>query len=372
MRNRRKMIKALLLFFKDVHEKSGKSYYFLLNDFVHLKKTKKISIEEYTNFEFENQGREFRDTFMSEMEQRPCLDLLNPKKYYTIARNKYFSHLFLEAKSIRKSELYCYYHPEGRLKNDHVAYDYESVVEVLKSKEVHSCVIKTTESSHGDGVIVVNKIKYINEKCILYLFNGRVLELKDILKEYEPLIFESVISQTEQFKKFNSSSVNTVRFMTTLYPTGNAKIIAIWMKFGRPGACVDNAGAGGNIDAAVDIETGKIYNVTQFNGWGKTKPITHHPDSGVLLEGIFIENWEDIKRDVLRFQESLPYLKAIGWDIAITPEGPLVVEMNDYWDRTGQLFIRKGWKKEIQDCYEQWKKLEKEGKVSYKMGRSYE
>lgn len=362
-------IKVFLSFLQDVHKDSRKGYFFLLRDFIRLKKEKGISIEEYSNFKFESRGKKFRDSFLSGVEQRPCLNLLNPKKYYILARNKYLSHLILGANNIRKAELYCYYHPEGRVKNDHIACDYDSVLAILKSKNIHSCVIKSTETSHGDGVIVVNDIVYTDKDCILHLFDGRKVCLKDRLKEYEPLIFESKIYQTKQFDSFNSSSVNTIRFMTTLYPTGDVKIIAIWMKFGRAGVCVDNAGAGGNVDAGVDIKTGRIFNVTLFDGWRETRSITHHPDSGTLLEGVFIENWKQITDEIIQFQKSIPYLKAIGWDIAITPEGPLVVEFNDYWDRTGQLFLGYGWKKEIQDCYKQWKKLEDVGKVSYKMGR---
>ncbi|HAM85195.1 MAG TPA: hypothetical protein DFK15_12765 [Butyricimonas sp.] len=362
-------IKVFLSFLQDVHKDSRKGYFFLLRDFIRLKKEKGISIEEYSNFKFESRGKKFRDSFLSGVEQRPCLNLLNPKKYYILARNKYLSHLILGANNIRKAELYCYYHPEGRVKNDHIACDYDSVLAILKSKNIHSCVIKSTETSHGDGVIVVNDIEYTDKDCILHLFDGRKVCLKDRLKEYEPLIFESKIYQTKQFDSFNSSSVNTIRFMTTLYPTGDVKIIAIWMKFGRAGVCVDNAGAGGNVDAGVDIKTGRIFNVTLFDEWRETRSITHHPDSGTLLEGVFIENWKQITDEIIQFQKSIPYLKAIGWDIAITPEGPLVVEFNDYWDRTGQLFLGYGWKKEIQDCYKQWKKLEDVGKVSYKMGR---
>ena len=49
-------------------------------------------------------------------------------------------------------------------------------------------------------------------------------------------------------------------------------------------------------------------------------------------------------------------MKAAGWDIAITDNGPVIVEVNDMWDRTGQLFIRRGWKPEIEECYNAWKK----------------
>ena len=52
----------------------------------------------------------------------------------------------------------------------------------------------------------------------------------------------------------------------------------------------------------------------------------------------------------------MPFCKAIGWDIAITDEGPVVIEVNEMWDRTGQYFIRRGWRNEIRDCYMAWKR----------------
>lgn len=368
MGDRMKKTKALLHFLKDVHKDSGKSYVFLLKDFIHLKRTKGISIEEYRNFRFENQGKEFRDSFLSGAEQRPFIDLLNPKKYYTIARNKYFAHLFLAERGVRTSELYCYYNPEGRVQYGNIAFDHNSVVNVLKKQQVRSCVIKTTETSYGNGVIVVKDIEYLKNGCLLHLFDDTDVELMNLL-QHEPLVFESLIKQTAQVESFNASSVNTVRFMTTLYPSGEVKIIATFMKIGRNGRCVDNAGSGGNVDAAVDIASGRIYNTIQFNGYRNIKSITHHPDSGNLIEGVVIENWKKIKEDVKQFQRSMPFLKAIGWDIAITDNGPVVIEMNDYWDRTGQLFLGYGWKKEIQECYEEWKRLEEVGKISYKMER---
>jgi len=104
------------------------------------------------------------------------------------------------------------------------------------------------------------------------------------------------------------------------------------------------------------MATGELQHVIQFDGWGKVKDITHHPDSGTLLSGVRIENWESIVGEVLKFQECMPYVKVAGWDIAITDEGPVVIEVNDFWDRTGQLFIRRGWREEIRDCYEAWRK----------------
>lgn len=345
-------IKQILRFGIEISK--NKNLLYVLNDYMRLHKRKGISLSEYFHFEFERQSQEFKNSFLGLNEQRYYLDLLNPKKYYTVARNKYFSHLFLDAGGIkRKATLYCYYMPEGKISTEQIGYDYKSVVDILREKEVSQCVVKTIESSHGDNVYVIKRVEFLEMDCILWRFDGKRIMLSKLLSEV-PLIFESVIEQSDQFKQFNESSVNTVRFMTTLYPNGQAKIVATFMKIGRRGRCVDNAGRGGNVDAVVDVNTGQIHDVIQFDGWRKIKSITHHPDSGNLIDGVYIENWEMIKEEVIKMQQSFPYIKAAGWDIAITKEGPIVIEVNDFWDRTGQFFIRRGWRKEIRDCYFAW------------------
>ena len=347
---------------------SKKSYLFLIQDYLSLRRKIKLSPDEYFDFEFEKKDVDFRESFLSEIQKENYIRLLNPKKYYILARNKYLTHLYLDTLGIRQTTLYCYYHPECRIQDDTIAFDFDSVVAVLKFKNIKNCVIKSTESGHGEGVILIDTIIYSEDECMLFQQDGKMIRLKDLLK-YEPLLFEQVIRQTNQFAQFNSTSVNTVRFMTTLHPDGNADIIATWIRFGRYGSCVDNAGTGRNVSAAVDKKTGRIYNATLFNGWRNTKPVTHHPDSGVLLEGTVIEDWEKISSDILRFQQAIPLLKAIAWDIAITDEGPLVVEINDSWDPTGQFFILHGWRKEIQKCFLEWKRLVDAGLVSYWSGR---
>ena len=334
-------------------------------DYLKLYNQKGLTQNEYLDFEFEKQPEEFRQTFLGLNEQRYYLDYLNPIKYYSLARNKYLTHKILENTGVRKAELYCYYQQEGKvIASDEIANNVQDVYSILKKKQVAQCVIKTTESSHGDNVYVVNHIDYGNDDCIMTLFNNEVIKLSNIVGN-SPLIFEGVIKQTVQISAFNPSSVNTVRFMTALYPDNKARLIATFIKIGRDGKCVDNAGCGGNVDACIDMETGKLKFVIQYDGWGKVKKITHHPDNGTFLEGVKIDDWDNIVTQVLHFQECFPYIKAAGWDIAITDDGPVVVEVNDFWDRTGQYFIRRGWRNEIRDCYLAWKATG----VDYKMCR---
>lgn len=338
----------------------------ILFDYLNLHRTKGLNMDEYYEFEFEKRSEEFRKSFLGLNEQRYYLDYLNPIKWYSIARNKFFAHKILENTGVKKSELYCYYQPEGVVFNSvEIASNVQDVIRILKSKNVQQCVIKSTETSHGEGVMVVKNIEYLNEDCKLHYFNGKEEFLSNVLKEY-PLLFEGLVRQTKQFAQLNESSVNTVRFMTTLYPNGDAKVIATFIKIGRAGKCVDNAGDGGNVDVCVDTETGEIKYAIQYDGWRKIKDIESHPDSGNQLNGLVIENWDKIKADVIKFQQAFPYCKAAGWDIAITDDGPVVIEVNDFWDRTGQFFIRRGWRNEIRDCYKAWRKLNRDYDVMYR------
>jgi hypothetical protein len=335
----------------------------IVQDYLSLYKSKGLTTDEYYEFEFEKCDEEFRRTFLGLNEQRFYLDYLNPIKYYSLARNKFIAHKMLENTGVRKTELYCYYQPEARfIQSDVYASNINEVLRILKQKNVQACVVKPAEGTHGVGVLVLNSIEYGEIDAAMTCFNGEQITLSSLLGN-DSLIFESVVHQTKQFSDFNSSSVNTIRVISTLYPNGMAKVIATIIRIGRAGKCVDNAGSGGNVDVGVDVNTGEIKNAYQFDGWRHITEIEKHPDNNCQLKGVFIENWQAIIEDIKKFQQSFPYCKAAGWDIAITEEGPVVIEVNDMWDKTFQYFIRRGWRNEIRDCYFAWKKLDRDYKM---------
>lgn len=345
---------------KTMHRQSGRNWLSLMFFVARLKRTRGFYLTEIHDNELDLKGKEYENTFLNWEEQKKYLELLNPRKYYIIARNKYLTHITLNALGIKdKSRLLCYYNPDITGDGVTTANSVKTVTSILRQQNYSKFVIKTTESSHGDNVTVIKDIEYLSDgDALLFHFNNKLTKLSELMGK-EPLIFESLIIQTEQMSSFNPSSVNTVRFMTTLYPGGEAKIIATFIKIGRAGRCVDNAGGGGNVDSCIDIESGRLINPILFSGWRNISKIDKHPDSGTILEDVKINDWEAIKEKVLEFQKKLPFIKAAGWDIAITPTGPVIIEVNDMWDRTGQLFIGRGWKKEIEECFIAWKEYNK-------------
>ena len=176
----------------------------IVADYKGLYQAKGLTTEEYYQFEFEKRDEGFRKSFLGLNEQRYYLDYLNPVRYYTLARNKYMAHKMLEDTGVRKSQLYCYYQPEARyIVSNEKASDIKDVLRILKNKQVQSCVIKTTESSHGDNVWVISEINYLENDAVMTRFDGKEIMLSSVLGQ-DALIFESVVHQTRQFAIFRA------------------------------------------------------------------------------------------------------------------------------------------------------------------------
>jgi hypothetical protein len=318
-------------------------------DFIRLHIKNKLSITEYVNYGFDKCNSEFRKTFLPYCKAEEYWEILNPRKYAVLARDKFIGHAFLSKIGVSTAQLYFVYNEEVWGNNkDLILYSVEQVVNTIKKLNIKQFVAKpAADSAHGKGVGVYSVDTIVE-------FGGTEIKMDDILSCSKMVLFESLIRQTDQLARINKSSVNTIRMMTALYPNQEVKMIAAFIKIGRAGSCVDNAGCGGNVDCAIDIETGELYNALQFNSWEDVIAIEKHPDSGVVLNGLVIEHWDEVKEIVMGWQAQIPYLKTIGWDVALTDEGPVIVEINNWWDTTGQLFLGRGWHKEVKDCYDAW------------------
>ncbi|MGP9834261.1 alpha-L-glutamate ligase-like protein [Marinobacter sp. NSM] len=79
----------------------------------------------------------------------------------------------------------------------------------------------------------------------------------------------------------------------------------------------------GAVGVGLDVGTGRSLNAVQFN-----RPITLHPDTGLALENIQIESWEDMLEMASRCYEATG-LGYMGVDLVVdTQKGPLLLELN--------------------------------------------
>jgi hypothetical protein len=60
--------------------------------------------------------------------------------------------------------------------------------------------------------------------------------------------------------------------------------------------------------------------------------LASHPDTGVLFSGFAIPRWHDACALAVSAARQFAPIRTVGWDIAITPTGPVVVEGNFTYD----------------------------------------
>lgn len=157
-------------------------------------------------------------------------------------------------------------------------------------------------------------------------------------------IFQRKIIQHPEMNRLNPNAVNTIRIVT-INDNGKPYLFASLLRIGtQKSGCADNTSAGG---IAVGIHSdGKLYEK------GILKPLygttlSAHPDTQVLFKEFQIPFYKEAVQLVCRAHVFFYSVKAIGWDVAISDKGPVIIEGNDNWEITSIQAIFGGKKKEL-------------------------
>ncbi len=122
--------------------------------------------------------------------------------------------------------------------------------------------------------------------------------------------------------------INTIRIESFIDKSSHIYILSAFMRFGVGDSYVDNAHAGG-FYVGIDFKNGRLKNIGhQYMEYGGAS-LKKHPESGYTLEGFEIPFFQEAVDLVRQTLTKLPD-RYLGWDIAITPTGPLIIEANEY------------------------------------------
>ncbi len=141
-------------------------------------------------------------------------------------------------------------------------------------------------------------------------------------------IATSFVQQAGYAARIFAGSLNTIRILSVI-PHGGAPVVAAAMhRFGAAATGgVDNFSAGGVV-ARVDLATGALDRAARIGPGNRLLWSEAHPETGARIAGVEVPHWPAIEALVLRLCALLPFLTYVGWDIAVTDEGPVVIEGN--------------------------------------------
>ena len=274
---------------------TGREAFVIYRDILHCHRKFHCTPEEYFFYDFPN---------FSDRERRNFLLLYHQRTQYRLVVEN--------GKNIASKKNQHKLFPE-LLKRNWVSVSEISSEELIKFiRENDKVVFKPDNGSLGKGIFAATSSR--SDEEIVKIYN----DIKD-----ENYICEEYIEQHTEMAEMDPISVNTVRLLT-LNDKGKPEIIAAGLRTSGHGGICDNMSAGG-IGAGIDVETGVVY--TPGVDFGKNRYM-YHPVSGKQIVGFNIPFWKETVELVLSAAKRLPGYAVIGWDIAYTKDGPLMIEFN--------------------------------------------
>lgn len=129
-----------------------------------------------------------------------------------------------------------------------------------------------------------------------------------------------------ELRAIGLSALLTARISTMLNEQGEPEVVTSVMRLPADGSSlVDNIKSGG-LMAPIDLETGLLGPGCVGRGVGEA---SHHPASGAAIEGLRVPYLQEAVALALRAHaDAFPDYTLVGWDVAITGEGPYLLEGN--------------------------------------------
>lgn len=195
----------------------------------------------------------------------------------------------------------------------------------------------------ADGKIFIkdNRGSFGSDGRVIFYENDEQLleDLKKIQNAGHEWIAEEFISQDDRLSCWNKSSVNTIRIPSYLTPEGPT-IFRPFIRTGRVGSFVDNAGVGG-IFATINESTGEII-TDGADEHGNF--YVCHPDSRIVYKGWKVPLWKELLAVAKNAHLKMPDNKYVAYDFALTSSGWVMVEGNWGQYMCQQTSTRKGQK----------------------------
>lgn len=142
------------------------------------------------------------------------------------------------------------------------------------------------------------------------------------------VIATSFVRQADYAARIHPGSLNTIRILSVTGRDGSPVIAAAVHRFGSSSTGgVDNFSAGG-IVARVDLTSGLLDRAARIGEGNRLLWSDRHPETDERIAGVEVPHWAAVEALVLRLCATFPFLRYVGWDIAITDDGPVVIEGN--------------------------------------------
>lgn len=283
-----------------IHKETGRGRIAIFNDMRKCAVKYGAGYSDYDLFEMYRLTDEERDTYITRGRNNDLVIKYNDVNYYHIFNNK--------------SEFDFYF--KDFIKRDFIDVNSSKKEDVIKFMKKHSVFMaKPVVGTCGKGIEKIDVHNYASLDDI-YGYLSR---------EGVNYVLEEIIQQHPKVSSIYPDSINTVRIVTIVDDEGEPHVICAYFRIGN-GKYVDNFNSGGMV-TPVNEETGEVLD----KALDKKKNLYEcHPVTKTTIKGFLFPDWNKAIELVKKASKVVPEMRYIGWDVCFTPDGPILVEGNEF------------------------------------------
>ena len=195
-------------------------------------------------------------------------------------------------------------------------------------------------------------LKDIGGECASFVKHVNFSELEKLLPTLNKgfYIIQEPIRQSQNYNTLFPGSINTLR-VVTVYNQGEPYVLSTVLRIGtKASGCVDNWAQGG---LAIGVNSDGTLKDRAFYKPNHGTVAFEHPDTKLRFEGFKLQGYQEALQLACEAHKEFYNTEFIGWDIAMTEQGPCIIEGNDNWEVTlmqaADHPLKSAWQKAVLD-----------------------
>ena len=265
--------------------------------------------------------------FVGKRMQRVLHHACNKRQWIAIADDKLVFHALMRANGLPVPRMLAVYHPGRRAAEGQSLASPGALRGFLAGLE-EPAFAKPVEGIYSLGCIAIEKVDPRTGRVGL-AFGGEAA-LEDVLQRIEASRRDGYVIQERlrphpELERLFGPALGTIRVLVLLGDSG-PELFRAACKIPVGTNVADNFWRG-NMLGGVDLDSGAVTRVVGGSGVDQQQH-SHHPDTGAPLVGAALPLWSEVKQLCLDAARTIPGLRSQAWDVAITRNGPVLVEVN--------------------------------------------
>lgn len=290
--NRQRMQKTIDIIATNSKKSKPYIYFDLFRNFL----TRGIGYTDYFRGNYIELTKDEKKTFVTAKSFHNLLAYLNNPQYEIILHDKLLFNRFFAA----------------YLKRDYLDLtrcSYEEYESFVAKHSTFFAKNPTGEGGHGVSKITTQ--------------NKNIKKIYQSLKENNQLLLEEAIIQSDDVNEINPNVVNSWR-VVTLYKDGEVTIIGNAFRINQD----DSEVIGCTNDLYFSLNEDGTIGTNVIDDYGHI--YEEHPLTKKKFKDVKIKNVSEALSMCQKAAQELPQVRYIGWDIAFSKKGPVIVEGNEY------------------------------------------